>query len=349
MRGRGRATCLALMGAERGAEGARADVGGRSRRCRERVLTDPMRLRQVLTNLISNAAKFTDRGEICLRVGWDAVDGGTLRVEVEDTGIGIATRPTRAHLPAFRPGRQLAGAARRRHRARARDLAAARRADGRRRSRSGASRGWAAPSAFTSARAPAAPAAARRSRRGHHRAAAAAAARAACRGPCHQPVPDPRLPGTAGHSVVVAENGAEAVAAVQAGGFDVVLMDMQMPVLDGLDAARRIRALAGPDAAIPIIALTANAMPEDRAACLAAGMTDYLSKPVEVDDPAGGASPRDGAARTRRRRARRSPEPDRVRCRSAGQGRRRPPKLRGSAAGHGRQRRASRATTPEPA
>ena len=56
----------------------------------ERVLTDPMRLRQVLTNLISNAAKFTDRGEIGLRVGWDAADGGTLRVEVEDTGIGIA-------------------------------------------------------------------------------------------------------------------------------------------------------------------------------------------------------------------------------------------------------------------
>jgi CheY-like chemotaxis protein len=84
------------------------------------------------------------------------------------------------------------------------------------------------------------------------------------------------------HVVTVAETGIEAVEAVRSGDFDVVLMDMQMPVLDGLNATRQIRALGGAAAALPIIALTANAMPEDRAACLGAGMSDYLSKPVEA-------------------------------------------------------------------
>ncbi|WPL17177.1 Signal transduction histidine-protein kinase BarA [Thiorhodovibrio winogradskyi] len=80
-------------------------------------------------------------------------------------------------------------------------------------------------------------------------------------------------------------NGEEALAALRQHPYDLVLMDVQMPVLDGLDATRRIREgkSGAPDPAIPIIALTAHAMAGDRERCLAAGMNDYLSKPLAAD------------------------------------------------------------------
>ena len=88
--------------------------------------------------------------------------------------------------------------------------------------------------------------------------------------------------GSAGHEMEVVQNGREAVAAAKAGGFDVILMDVQMPEIDGLEATRQIRALPGPEGEVPIIALTANAMPGDREACIEAGMDGYLSKPIDV-------------------------------------------------------------------
>ena len=69
--------------------------------------------------------------------------------------------------------------------------------------------------------------------------------------------------------------------------FDLVLMDIQMPNLDGLSATRKIRALEGRVASIPIVALTANAMVEDRAAYLQAGMDDHVPKPVEARELSG--------------------------------------------------------------
>jgi len=84
--------------------------------------------------------------------------------------------------------------------------------------------------------------------------------------------------------VVSVVDGAEALAALADGGFDVVLMDMQMPVMDGLEATRRIRAgdAGAAGAATPVIMLTANALPEHVAASLAAGADRHLEKPVTL-------------------------------------------------------------------
>ncbi|HST38216.1 MAG TPA: response regulator [Conexibacter sp.] len=87
-----------------------------------------------------------------------------------------------------------------------------------------------------------------------------------------------------GHRVDVAADGAEAVAAVHRQEYDLVLMDVQMPNLDGLEATRRIRMELEPEQQPRIVAMTANAFTEDRDACLAAGMDDFLTKPVARED-----------------------------------------------------------------
>src|SRR5262249_3917721 len=76
-------------------------------------------------------------------------------------------------------------------------------------------------------------------------------------------------------------SGDEGVAAAASQDYDVVLMDVQMPGTDGLTATRKIRALDSPRSRVPIVAMTANAMPEDREQCLAAGMDDYIAKPID--------------------------------------------------------------------
>jgi CheY-like chemotaxis protein len=86
----------------------------------------------------------------------------------------------------------------------------------------------------------------------------------------------------AGHRVDIADNGAQAVEAVKRQDYDVVLMDSQMPVLDGIAATRKIRALPAPKGGVPIIALTANAMLGASEEYLAAGMNDYVSKPIDA-------------------------------------------------------------------
>jgi CheY-like chemotaxis protein/anti-sigma regulatory factor (Ser/Thr protein kinase) len=103
-----------------------------------------------------------------------------------------------------------------------------------------------------------------------------------------------------------ASNGADLLKSLEHGSYDVVLMDMQMPGMDGLEAARRVRRDLPPERQPRIIALTAAAFPEDRARCLEAGMDDYISKPIDMDQLAaivgkiassrnGGAVPRSGA------------------------------------------------------
>ncbi len=87
----------------------------------------------------------------------------------------------------------------------------------------------------------------------------------------------------AGYSVEAVANGVEAVEAASRGGFDLILMDVQMPVMDGLQATRRIRELEGGSSRTPVVALTANAMRSDQDACLAAGMDDFVPKPLDPD------------------------------------------------------------------
>ena len=83
-----------------------------------------------------------------------------------------------------------------------------------------------------------------------------------------------------GYTIEIVDNGALALAAVETGQYDVVLMDIHMPEMDGITATREIRALEGNAGSIPIIAVTANAVRGDREKCLDAGMDDYVSKPV---------------------------------------------------------------------
>lgn len=85
-----------------------------------------------------------------------------------------------------------------------------------------------------------------------------------------------------GHEVTVANNGREAVERFRSGPFDLILMDVQMPEMDGLEATRTIRGLETGGDHIPIIAMTAHAMSGDRERCLQAGMDDYLSKPIQA-------------------------------------------------------------------
>ncbi len=87
-----------------------------------------------------------------------------------------------------------------------------------------------------------------------------------------------------GYRADVAGNGLEAVDALERQPYDVVLMDMQMPELDGLDATRRIRKQIADERQPRIIATTANAMEGDRELCLEAGMDDYVSKPLRIDE-----------------------------------------------------------------
>jgi signal transduction histidine kinase/ActR/RegA family two-component response regulator len=94
----------------------------------------------------------------------------------------------------------------------------------------------------------------------------------------------------AGHSVDIVEDGAAAVEAVERNGYDAVLMDVHMPNMDGIAATAAIRRLAGDRSGIPVIALTANAMQGDRERYLDSGMTDYVSKPIQVGELAAALS-----------------------------------------------------------
>ena len=92
-----------------------------------------------------------------------------------------------------------------------------------------------------------------------------------------------KLLARSGYRIDVVENGQEAIDAVKQTDYDVILMDVQMPEIDGIEATRQIRTLPQPKCSVPIIALTAQAAVNTQEELLAAGMDDYISKPINFD------------------------------------------------------------------
>ncbi|WP_374587063.1 PAS domain S-box protein [Ideonella dechloratans] len=259
--------------------------------CPARVLGDRLRLEQILLNLLSNAVKFTPHGRVDLRVRVLARQGRQLRLrfEVQDTGIGIREEQM-LHL--FEAFEQADVSTTRRFGGTGLGLAISKRlallmgGEIGAESREGAgSLFWvelpfqvaaAAPIAVPAPAAPA-PDAEPASGTDWRRVRILLAED----NPTNQEVAGMLLR-SRGLDYALADNGEEAVRLVESEPFDLVLMDVQMPVMDGLQATRLIRQRHSAEA-LPIVAMTANAFEEDRAACLAAGMNDYLSKPVTPD------------------------------------------------------------------
>ncbi|HWK47040.1 MAG TPA: PAS domain S-box protein [Stellaceae bacterium] len=243
------------------------------------IIGDPARLHQIFLNLLNNAIKFTERGGITLHALRENGPGGEMaRFEICDTGIGI---PPDKLSRLFQTFSQVDSSTSRRYGGTGLGLAISKRLV---EAMGGTVGVTSAPGVgstfwFTIALAEtAAPDEAEATNRGH----TGGAARILVAEDIYmnQIIVDSLLQAE-GHEVVLVGNGAEAVEAVQASDFDLVLMDMQMPVMDGLEATRAIRALNERVRSIPIIALTANAMADEVSACRAAGMNDYMSKPID--------------------------------------------------------------------
>ena len=251
---------------------------------------DSARLRQVIVNLIGNALKFTEQGLITVRADLDEHqldeergDALKIRFSVMDTGIGIPADKQQLIFGAFSQA----------------DVSTTRKYGGTGLGLTISSRIVALMGGRLSVE----------SEPGkgscfHFTAQFAAAETAPQAMPRRGPVPDLRLAPLRllvaednpvnqrlackqleklGHAVTVAANGALALRLIESRPFDLVLMDVQMPEMDGLQATRLLRMKeAGSGAHLPVIALTAHAMEGDEAACLAAGMDAYVSKPIVV-------------------------------------------------------------------
>jgi PAS domain S-box-containing protein len=241
---------------------------------------DAARLRQVLLNLVSNAVKFTESGGVAVTLKIEP-DGqrSWLSVDVRDTGVGLDPAQIDQMFDRFT---QADGSVSRRYGGTGLGLAISRRliemmggeigatSDG----RTGSTFWFRVPLGVASGPAGVTPLE-------------------------DQLAPDRRLrvllaeDNAANRALIAAltapldlqldlvENGQEAVEAVRDGVYDLVLMDMQMPVMDGPSAARAIRALASPAARTPIVALTANVLPEQIEQCRAAGMQGHVAKPID--------------------------------------------------------------------
>jgi PAS domain S-box-containing protein len=245
---------------------------------------DPFRLRQIIINLIGNAVKFTDRGGISVSVAPVKMDDAHVLLEfhVRDTGIGI---PEQAAESLFHEFVQLEAESSRHYGGTGLGLAISKRLVDLMGGEIGLTSEVGRGSDFWLRLGLALD----HSSAGRPESAEWAAEPAGANlgrillaedGEVNRLVIATMLR-KSGYTVVAVNDGQAALETLQREPFDMVLMDVQMPVMDGLHAARAIRALPGKGAAIPILALTANALMENRDACLAAGMDDFITKPVE--------------------------------------------------------------------
>ena len=246
----------------------------------ELVLTDPVRLRQIVSNLVSNAVKFTDKGGVTVTLT-GPIDGEQWCIDVTDTGIGIPDSERSGIFSAFH---QVEDSANRRFGGTGLGLSICRELAQMLEGDIHVSSTYGEGSTFSlrvsmpevlACKVPETPAATETAviDPSDYRVLIVED------NPVNARVASAMLE-RAGYAVEHVDRGRIALQRLAEGGIDVVLMDCQMPEMDGLEATRRARE-AGHN--VPIVGLTANAMPEDRARCLAAGMDDYLAKPFTND------------------------------------------------------------------
>jgi signal transduction histidine kinase/CheY-like chemotaxis protein len=239
---------------------------------------DDIRLRQVLLNLLNNAVKFTEHGRISARLIVEPGDHeDRLRFEIADTGVGISVEQQPLLFQRFS---QVDSSASRTYGGAGLGLAISRALVELMAGKIGVDsvpgRGscfWieiaapvAEPLAVAERRQPASPSAARILLVDDH--------------PMNREIGVALLT-LAGCQVDIAENGQQAVDAAAVGEYDMILMDIHMPLMDGLAATRAIRALNSPAGKIPIIAMSADALPQQVERCYAAGMVDHIAKPIQ--------------------------------------------------------------------
>ena len=246
------------------------------------LLGDSARLRQVLLNLLSNAVKFTQTGSVCVHALYDRAAGGVLEIRVADTGSGIAQE--RQSL-LFKRFSQIESVASRRHGGTGLGLAICKslveRMDGQigveSRSGEGADFWFRVPAGIIETAAPGA------------LASAPLVTFEAMRLLVVDDLEANRYLVRAvlepfGMAVFEAASGPEAIDLACGAPFDIILLDLQMVGMDGLTAARAIRACSRLNRQTPILAFSANVLPEEKAACALAGMADHISKPIDTDE-----------------------------------------------------------------
>ncbi len=254
------------------------------------VLGDATRIRQCLTNLVGNAIKFTDRGGVTVRLSAQAKDDSqtVLRFDVIDTGIGVEAQKIEKIFDRFT---QADASTTRRCGGSGLGLAITKRLASLMGGDAGANSEHGKGSCFWFTVTVTSPQETVLSDRPDPEPSEACAIGESRSGRVLV-VEDNRINQflittilqNVGHEVVLARSGREAFEHFAKGHFDLVLMDIQMPDMDGLETTRRIRGILGEDRPVPIIAVTANAMAGDRENILAAGMDDYLSKPFDPKD-----------------------------------------------------------------
>jgi CheY-like chemotaxis protein len=251
------------------------------------VLGDPSRLRQVLLNLVSNAVKFTERGEVCVSADVYAGESLSLHFAVSDSGIGIASERMHQLFDSFS---QLDASMTRRYGGSGLGLAISRRLT----ELMGGSLwvestlGQGSTFHFTIATAPLSVDPGNTEQRGTMPLISDLGASFPCQillvedNIVNQKVAQ-HLLGRMGYHADVAANGVEAIAALQSQRYDVLLMDLHMPEMDGLEATRIIRRQLPPDSQPVIVAMTAAALLEDQKASVEAGMDAFITKPVRLE------------------------------------------------------------------